>query len=77
MKSADDICEDGRKVFLLKDRKNKKDAQVGDTITDGKGAYKFPAKKKNVAGDTFYSKTPKQKVGATTCGAAKSNKVKP
>ncbi len=79
VKSDEKACVTGRTVFLYKDKK--KDAQVGDTITTNKGAYSFRAVKKDVKGDTFYTKVGKEtratEEGEFSCGKAKSKSVTP
>lgn len=82
VRSDADECIVGRRVLLMKDRKDRKDAQLGKTLTNDSGSYRFAVKRKAIVGQRFYTKTPVQRVpgetdGTTTCMAARSRSIRP
>ena len=77
VKSGEDACESGRKVFLKKDRRTGRDRTVDTTITNDRGKWRIPVRRAN---GKYYAKTPQEKVpsqsGGVTCKADRSKAIR-
>lgn len=63
VRSGKSVCERGRRVILKRDRKERRDRAVANTVTDREGKYRIPFA--SDGGGRFYTKTPRRRVTRT------------